>query len=275
MNDLGPRLKRAREARGVSLRDIATRTKISVGALEALERGDVSKLPGGIFGRAFVRAYAAEVGLDADDVVKDFIVQLDEAERVAAERGAIRAEITEDDRAFLERQRRAVSVMRVAVVSLVVAAVAVLVWQVRSVWGGTPEGTTAPETPVASDLRPPPAAAPPPVAPPEPALNESNPVGAAETTAGPPQASKPIIVEVEIAEEAWVFAQADGARVMSELLHVGDRRRVEAERVLFLDIGNVGGFRWMINGKPGRSLGRSGVHLRVTLTPENLKDYLQ
>jgi cytoskeletal protein RodZ len=275
MNDLGPRLKRAREARGVSLRDIATRTKISVSALEALERGDVSKLPGGIFGRAFVRAYAAEVGLDADDVVKDFVVHLDEAERVAAERGAIRAEITEDDRAFLERQQRAVSVMRIAVGCLVVAAVAVLVWQVRSVWGGIPEPAATPETPVARELLPPPTGAPQPVALPEPAPSQNRPSDAAETTAVTPQVSKAIVVEAEISEEAWVFVQADGARVMSELLHVGDRRRVEAERVLFLDIGNVGGFRWTINGKPARSLGRSGVHLRVTLTPENLNDYLQ
>jgi len=50
----------------MSLRQIATSTKISMGVLEALERDDFSHLPGGIFSRAFVRAYATEVGLDRD-----------------------------------------------------------------------------------------------------------------------------------------------------------------------------------------------------------------
>ena len=58
----GGRLRDARERRGMSLRQIANATKISVAVLEALERNDISKLPGGIFGRAFVRSYAIEVG---------------------------------------------------------------------------------------------------------------------------------------------------------------------------------------------------------------------
>jgi len=58
----GGKLRDARESRGVSLRQIANATKISVAALEALERNDISRLPGGIFSRAFVRSYASEVG---------------------------------------------------------------------------------------------------------------------------------------------------------------------------------------------------------------------
>ena len=72
MSDFGGKLRLARERRGISLRQIAASTKISVGALEALERNDVSKLPGGIFSRAFVRSYAVEVGLDPDDTVDEF-----------------------------------------------------------------------------------------------------------------------------------------------------------------------------------------------------------
>src|SRR5687767_15752463 len=74
--DLGSRLRAARERRGVSLRQIAGATKISVSALEALERNDLSRLPGGIFSRAFVRSYAIEVGLDPDKTIDDFIAQL-------------------------------------------------------------------------------------------------------------------------------------------------------------------------------------------------------
>ena len=73
--DFGMRMKRAREERGVSLRRIADATKLSVSALEALERNDISRLPGGIFSRAFVRSYATEIGLDAEKTVRDFLVQ--------------------------------------------------------------------------------------------------------------------------------------------------------------------------------------------------------
>src|SRR5215218_10709633 len=69
----GGKLRDARERRGVSLRQIANATKISIAALEALERNDLSKLPGGIFSRAFVRSYAIEVGLDPDAAVHEFL----------------------------------------------------------------------------------------------------------------------------------------------------------------------------------------------------------
>src|SRR5438094_5145633 len=75
VGDFGGKLRDARERRGVSLRQIANSTKISVRALEALERNDISRLPGGIFTRAFVRAYAIEVGLDSEQAIRDFMVR--------------------------------------------------------------------------------------------------------------------------------------------------------------------------------------------------------
>src|SRR5437868_9682749 len=71
----GQMLREARERRGISLRQIANATKISVSVLEGLERNDISRLPGGIFGRAFVRSYAVEVGLDPEAIIQDFIAQ--------------------------------------------------------------------------------------------------------------------------------------------------------------------------------------------------------
>src|ERR1051325_4558626 len=73
--DFGRTLREARERKGVSLRQIANATKISVTVLEGLERNDISRLPGGIFGRSFVRSYAAEIGLDPEEVIQDFIAQ--------------------------------------------------------------------------------------------------------------------------------------------------------------------------------------------------------
>jgi len=74
-SDFGERMKRLREQRGVALRDIAETTKISVSALEALERNDISRLPGGIFSRGFVRAYAEQIGADPEKAVREFIAR--------------------------------------------------------------------------------------------------------------------------------------------------------------------------------------------------------
>ncbi len=68
----GAYLKRERERRGLALRTISESTKVSVALLEGLEADDISRWPGGIFRRAFVRSYAECVGLDADDVVRRF-----------------------------------------------------------------------------------------------------------------------------------------------------------------------------------------------------------
>lgn len=80
-HDFGASLREERERRGVSLREIATTTKISVSSLEALERNQVSRLPGGVFTRAFVRSYAAQVGLDPDRTVQDFLDSFPEVQR--------------------------------------------------------------------------------------------------------------------------------------------------------------------------------------------------
>ena len=71
--DFGGRLRVLREARGVTLREIATTTNISVAQLEALERNDISRLPGGIFLRGIIRSYAQEIGADPESIVRDFV----------------------------------------------------------------------------------------------------------------------------------------------------------------------------------------------------------
>jgi cytoskeletal protein RodZ len=68
-------LKHLRERRGITLREIADHTKLSVRALEALERNDISQLPGGIYSRGFVRAYASYIGVDPEATVEKFIAR--------------------------------------------------------------------------------------------------------------------------------------------------------------------------------------------------------
>ncbi len=64
----GEILRRHREQRDIALRTVADETKIGLGFLTALESGDCSKWPGGIYSRAWIRAYATAIGLDPDDI---------------------------------------------------------------------------------------------------------------------------------------------------------------------------------------------------------------
>jgi cytoskeletal protein RodZ len=81
----GPRLRQERERRHISLTSIAQNTKISKALLEALERDDVSRWPAGIFRRSFVRAYAQSIGLDPDEVVREFLERFPDPAAAEAE----------------------------------------------------------------------------------------------------------------------------------------------------------------------------------------------
>ena len=72
MSGFGERLRRQREMRGVSLEEISKSTKIGTRSLKAIEDEDFEKLPGGIFNKGFVRAYARFLGLDEEQIVGDF-----------------------------------------------------------------------------------------------------------------------------------------------------------------------------------------------------------
>lgn len=65
----GEQLRLAREARGISLREISEQTRISTRYLEAIERGDLKRLPGGIFNRSFIKAYAKYIGYDEKEAL--------------------------------------------------------------------------------------------------------------------------------------------------------------------------------------------------------------
>ena len=69
----GARLRSQRELKRVSLDEISRQTKIKVSLLEALERGDLTYWPHGLFGRAYIRAYAQAVGVDAEPIVRKFL----------------------------------------------------------------------------------------------------------------------------------------------------------------------------------------------------------
>lgn len=69
----GERLRRERETRGISLDEIAAVTKIGTRLLRALENEQFDLLPGGIFNKGYVRAYARHLGIDEEQAVADYL----------------------------------------------------------------------------------------------------------------------------------------------------------------------------------------------------------
>ena len=68
----GDRLRRQRQRKNLSLTEIAATTKVGASHFAALERGDCSRWPGGVYNRAFIRAYAQAIGLDPDETAAEF-----------------------------------------------------------------------------------------------------------------------------------------------------------------------------------------------------------
>lgn len=68
----GDSLKKAREASGLGIKELADRTKIQPRYLEALESEDWASLPGGVIGRGFVRSIAHEIGLTVDQLLRQY-----------------------------------------------------------------------------------------------------------------------------------------------------------------------------------------------------------
>src|SRR5262245_66314813 len=69
----GGRLRAQREARHLTVQQIADSTKIASHHFSSLERGDIRQWPTGMYRRAMVRAYARAIGLDPEETVRTFV----------------------------------------------------------------------------------------------------------------------------------------------------------------------------------------------------------
>jgi cytoskeletal protein RodZ len=250
-SDVGGRLRAAREARNLDLRDIASTTKISIGALEALEQNDFDPLPGGIFTRAFVRAYANEVGLDPEQTTRDFMAQapVEPTQDVAAQH---EQEQMPSTRQVVE------TLIKFLVVGVPLAVVLVVGLRSMSTVSPGPEDTGA-----LVDAVP----APPPFPPAAPVESES----AAAASAIP----EPLAILLRPRGESWVSLTVDGELVVSRIMQAGEEESYEAEDEITLNIGNAGQFDFAINQEDGRSLGGQGEVVTARITRDNYRGYLQ
>jgi cytoskeleton protein RodZ len=272
-------LRRQREVREISLREIADASKISLRYLEAFEQDRFDMLPAPVFARGFLREYAKYVGLDPDEVVNHFI----------SAQQALEPDDEQEVQPTPPRQRPGwlFNLLLVLAVVAVIVLVAVLAFQTeRSRSGGARRPDGAAQAPQGA-VRPPqdaarrPAAAAeaadgaPPAAEPagaaggerprEPAatLAETPPAPAPAATSGPPP---PLTVKLTAVEDCWVEIDADGSRRTQQRLAAGDSLAVEAQRRVVMTLGNAGGVEVRVNGRRyelGR--GRGEVARGVTI----------
>jgi len=285
--DFGARLRQAREARGITLRQIANSTKISLASLEWLERNDISKLPGGIFSRAFVRSYAQEIGLDPDETVREFLAAFNEETVTAGTPPALRPQKDGEESSFESQQRLASTVLKLVLVSLPLGAL-LLYFSTRGGPAVPPE--PAPARPTATRPRPP---APTPAAkvapgaeagapaqaaggqPPVPSVPAPQPAATEPATVPPPPTDGSIRVEVAPTGTCWVSLTVDGTLVIERVMQAGERvsRRVSTEALI--QVGDAGAFAFSINGRPARPLGGAGQVRRVRITPGTFEALLR
>jgi transcriptional regulator with XRE-family HTH domain len=241
----GSRLKQAREARGLSLRQIAEKTKLSMGTLEALERNYISRLPGGIYTRAVVRSYATEIGLDPERTFREFVVKFPQ-EGVTAGRSHVHEE--EASSGHLNSRRRVLA-LAVGAVILVAAVVGALL--VR--------GSRTPDAVAASD---------------DGAGTFSDVVPSGTESQVIQTTGAPMVFEVIVTMPLRLDVVVDGARRESRDVGAGEQLVFTAERELTLTVSDAGGLRLTINGQPGVTLGAAGESRSVRIDRDNLIRFL-
>jgi len=119
---IGEKLRLARETQGIALREISEQTRISMRYLEAIETDDYRRLPGGIFNRSFIRAYAKFVGYDEHEALEDYA-------RTMRERGESDDDATKPFRSLVYTDSHSRSPLVTLLLAVVIlAALSAAVW---------------------------------------------------------------------------------------------------------------------------------------------------
>jgi transcriptional regulator with XRE-family HTH domain len=254
VQDFGSRLRRSREARGVSLRQIADVTKLSVRALDGLERGDARCLPNGIFRRALVRAYAQEVGCDPKATLDEFLTLFpDDLPTLVSTPGGrqLLADDVEPSRAS-QIGRLTLKVLGAAVP---VGAGLLYVLLVTN--------APAPANPVLE------------VAPPQVAdVWRPEIVPAGGFMEPPPPAPRALALFVTITSPCELRVQVDGREALSRRFMAGEQFQLEAREEVIFTGDNAGAVQFSINGQAGRMLGEPGAPLGARIVRDDYDAFL-
>ena len=260
----GEELRREREIRGISLKEIADATKISKRFLEAIERNDHRTLPAPVFTRGFVREYAKYLGLNTDEIVNrynyaaagdDRIEKSTHLERLVAppppplKEKAFKPSGIPPWYALFDR-----NVIISVIILVALALLGYWAWRHKHESDAAARDEAAQVTSThAVPKRP--APAPPPAASTAPATTSSAPVN-----------DDTLRLVIEATARTWIVLEADGKTVFNDIMPKGDRRSFTAnERFRFRTIGNAAGVALTLNEVAIPPLGGDGdvVHDKV------------
>jgi transcriptional regulator with XRE-family HTH domain len=256
----GEELRREREIRGISLKEISDATKISKRFLEALERNDHSTLPAPVFTRGFVREYARYVGLNAEDMVNrynfaasndDRIEKPPQIERYPAQ--PVR-DITPKPKAKRGIPPAYARVNRSLIaIFVIVLALSSVVWyavQHKLLAERETAGAELPVTTAAKPVALPPAAAPAPA----PVVDDSK-----------------LRLEIEAVNDSWIQLRGDGKPIFTGDLSRGERKTFEATDRFQFRTGNAAGVVLRLNGIEVPQLGPEGRVREITFDRQTLE----
>ncbi len=233
----GDWLRRQREMREISLRDIADRTKISLRYLQAMEDDRFDLLPAPIFAKGFLREYARYVGLNPDEVVNHY---LSVQQQGSTEEDGVKKDSTLSS----QRPTRPKPVRNWTYGLFLLLAVLALIGMVAALYWYAEHRRDDPS----ADVTPPPIAAPP--------APETMPVSAPLVTPEGPKA--PLEVNIDLTSACWVEVSADGKRVVAQEYAQGESETFKAKESVQVTLGDtsaaeiqVNGFSYPLNGKLG------------------------
>jgi cytoskeleton protein RodZ len=282
MGSFGQRLQREREMRGITLEEIATSTKIGTRSLRALEEEDFDQLPGGIFNKGFVRAYAKYLGIDEEQAVADYLTAAGEGDQPLPNAAAN----PQPELATVGDRSGGANWMAVAVVVLLIAGgFAGWRWYEKKKLAEE-EAAQAMNTPA-----PPPVKAQPVVTPaPDPNAVAGDPQAAGATDLQTPDATKPADTKTEAAakppelkpdgfqleirakQDAWISYTTDDKPTREVQMKATDQAvSIHAQKRVKLVLGNAGGVEISHNGKTLPQLGPENKTRVVIFTPEGLQ----
>jgi cytoskeleton protein RodZ len=270
---VGERLRRARLDAGKTLDQVAADTKIQIWILEAIERDDFSRIPGGVFIRGYLTAVARAVGVNPSEVLTAY------SPEVSPQPAPPPPALPPPDP---NEVTRTPLWQYVVIVAMVLGAV--VLWRNMTRTNHDIAAALPPPAPVSA----PPTTVPSPAVPPTPApapANEPAESGATATTGATPPAAPaephegdpavaptaPLIVQVHASAEVWIEADADGERKVYQLFEQGQDLRVEGQKEIRFLVGDAAAVSFTINGKPGRPLGGTGVVRQFVVSPATVE----
>ena len=281
MTSVATELKSEREKRKISLEQISAETNISRRHLENLEEGRYNELPGGIYNRAFLRAYCKSIHLDQRALIERY-----EAE-VAPDFESVPQKIAPVGLATGSMWLRPVVIWSLMLVLSATALFFTRSWiaEIFSPYFSRASVSTAPyeapENPSGDGA--PSAKSPsfpaylsslPPDLPSDIPGNVVEILPASDVSESPPAGFESLRLELSATEQCWISIDRDGSPAVRKVLEPGEVQSLDAFERFYIILGNAGGVHLKINGVPVRQLGKSGEVLRLQISEKELPNLL-